>query len=38
MIQRSLQITTKVEEPHSFADYEIPDPQTACIPEIIKLV
>lgn len=38
MIQRSLKITAKVEEPRSFADYEIPDPQTACIPEIINLV
>lgn len=38
MIQRSLKITAKVEEPRSFADYEISDPQTACIPEIINLV
>ncbi|MEA4889690.1 MAG: type I-C CRISPR-associated protein Cas7/Csd2 [Clostridiaceae bacterium] len=37
-IQRSLQITTKVEEPRSFTDYEIPIPQTACIPEVINLV
>lgn len=37
MIQRSLQITAKVEEPRSFTDYEIPNPQTACIPEIINL-
>ncbi|MEA4815336.1 MAG: type I-C CRISPR-associated protein Cas7/Csd2 [Lachnospiraceae bacterium] len=38
MIQHSLQITAKVEEPGSFADYEIPTPQTACIPQIINLI
>ncbi|MEG2051162.1 MAG: type I-C CRISPR-associated protein Cas7/Csd2 [Oscillospiraceae bacterium] len=37
-IQRSLQITAKVEEPHSFSDYEIPDPNTICVPEIINLI
>lgn len=38
IIQRSLQITAKVEEPRFFSDYEIPEPQTACIPEIINLI
>mgnify|MGYP000951936679 CR=1 FL=1 len=38
MIQRSLQVTAKVEEPRSFSDYEIPEPQTFCIPEIINLI
>ena len=38
MIQRSLKIAAKVEEPRSFADYNIPTPQTACIPEIINLI
>ena len=38
MIQRSLQIAAKIEEPRSFANYEIPEPQTDCIPEIINLI
>lgn len=38
MIQRSLKISPKVEEPRSFADYDIPDPQTKCVPEIINLI
>jgi CRISPR-associated protein Csd2 len=38
MIQRSLKITEKTDEPRSFYDYEIPLPQTKCAPEIIDLV
>jgi len=38
MVQRSLKITAKAETPHSFADFEIPVPQTICIPEIIDLI
>ncbi len=38
MIQRSLKLAAKVEEPRSFSDYEIPEPQTSCIPEIINLI
>lgn len=38
MIQRSLKISPKVEEPRSFADYDISDPQTKCVPEIINLI
>ena len=37
IIQRSLKITSKVEEPHSFDDYDIPVPESICVPEIIEL-
>ena len=36
MIQRSLKIMSKVEEPHSFDDYDIPMPESVCVPEIIE--
>ena len=36
MIQRSLKIMSKVEEPHSFDDYDIPMPKSVCVPEIIE--
>lgn len=38
MIQRTLKIVAKTETPHSFSDYEIPEPQSTCIPEIIHLI
>jgi CRISPR-associated protein Csd2 len=38
MIQRSLVITAKVDEPHSFFDYDISVSQTKCVPEIIELI
>lgn len=40
MIQRSLHIELKDKdaEPRSFADYNIPAPETVCVPEIIDLV
>jgi CRISPR-associated protein Csd2 len=38
MLQRSLVITAKVDEPHSFFDYDIIVSQTECVPEIIELI
>ncbi|MEG1524333.1 MAG: type I-C CRISPR-associated protein Cas7/Csd2 [Clostridia bacterium] len=38
MIQRSLMIRQKVEEPRSFGDYEITEAKTKCVPEIINLI
>lgn len=38
VIQRSLQISAKVEEPRSFADYEITKTDTSCKPEVFNLV
>jgi CRISPR-associated protein Csd2 len=38
MIQRSLVIKAKVEEPHFFDDYEITEVKTKCAPEIINLI
>jgi len=38
IIQRSLIIKSKVEEPRSFADYEITEAKTICVPEIISLI
>ena len=38
MIQRTLKIVAKTETPNSFSDYEIPEPQSVCIPEIIHLI
>jgi CRISPR-associated protein Csd2 len=38
MIQRSIQVVSKVEEPRSFADYEIRESKSACVPEIIYLI
>lgn len=38
MIQRSLKITAKVENPRSFEDYEIFEEKTSCIPEVISLL